>query len=101
MRGHVCDRLLRCFGGCLLPSRVQLATVGEQVGNGARELRQPRAEVPSEERLRAKQMSVTDRSVPRDNAVARSIRRVMSYAYGNSPYARRNCRLRPRRGSYP
>ena len=50
--------------------------------------------VPSEEHPTAKQMSVTDRSVPRNNAMARSIRRVMRYAYGDSPCARRNCRLR-------
>src|SRR5690625_1058579 len=50
--------------------------------------------VPSDEQPTSKQMSVTLRSPRRSNAIARSIRRVIRYEYGDSPYACRKRRLR-------
>ena len=50
--------------------------------------------VPSDEQPTAKQTSVTLRSPSRSSAIARSMRRVIRYAYGDSPYAALNCRLR-------
>ena len=41
-----------------------------------------------------KQMSATERSVVRSSAAARSRRRVSRYAWGDSPNARRNSRLK-------
>ena len=41
--------------------------------------------VPSDEQPTAKQTSVTLRSPRRSSAVARSMRRVIRYAYGDSP----------------
>src|SRR5262245_54746350 len=50
--------------------------------------------VPSDEHPTAKQTSVTLRSPRRSNAIARSIRRVIRYPYGDSPKASLNSRLR-------
>ncbi|GAA3163245.1 hypothetical protein GCM10017688_07300 [Streptomyces ramulosus] len=47
---------------------------------------------PSDVHPTAKQTSVTDMSPRRSNAFARSIRRVMTYAYGVSPKAARKLR---------
>jgi hypothetical protein len=47
---------------------------------------------PSDVHPTAKQTSVTDRSPRRNNAFARSIRRVMTYPYGVSPKAARKLR---------
>src|SRR6185295_17292735 len=50
--------------------------------------------VPSDEQPTAKQTSVTLRSPRRSRAIARSMRRVMRYEYGDSPYAILNWRDR-------
>lgn len=50
--------------------------------------------VPKLEHPTAKHTSVTLMSPRRNNAIARSILRVIRYEYGDSPYALRNSRLR-------
>jgi hypothetical protein len=47
---------------------------------------------PSDVHPTARQTSVTDMSPPRSSAFARSIRLVIRYEYGVSPYVSRNCR---------
>ena len=46
--------------------------------------------VPNDEHPTAKQISVTFMSPRRSSAIARSMRRVIRYEYGDSPYASLN-----------